>query len=527
MRIPVAIRIAVLLAVAAGGPTCDADVAHEVGTFVRSAPKGATYTLIVPASYDRKKGATLLLWLHGAGDNHTNAARAFQARSFKPDWIVAIPDAKAQGSWQMEEDERVMDVVDEVQRNYTIRRSLIAGFSRGGYFTFGFGLNHTDRFVGYLCVAGGLPNPSLARAEDADEFHVAIVHGEADNVVPFQNGVDARSAFQKAGWKDCLFFRSVPGLAHRIDREATQAAFDWLDENAQSLETPEDYFEYGMQLLDREEYGRAYWAFSQVDKAVSGEEKWFRKLERALETIRKKSIAAAKKVRRGIDADRNAKWVPDWQRFHEVFDGTPAHEEVLAAYRALVAVHNERAETLFAEAQSAHDGGGRSYGNPQVPRDPRPLSCGRRRGGAAGQGPAGRLPRRSGRRAQTANPAEGHRRLEVSASAHPRIGVGRKPKALTENDERPPRVTIPLCVGRYGDTGFDGSLSLGSSIGSLGTASHTPFWPVAVSHGVRASTSVPGHRSRDAAWRDTPGPEPEAPAPKDRVGCRSARRPCA
>ena len=344
-----------LFAVAAASPVHEARAAHEVGTFVKTAPKGATYTLIVPDSYDRRKGTTLLLWLHGAGDNHANAARMFQARSFKPDWIVAVPDAKAQGSWQGEEEDRVMDVVDEVEKNYMIRRALVGGFSRGGFFTFRFGLNHTDRFVGYLCVGGGLPNPSLARAEDADKFHVAIVHGEADTVVPFKNGVDARNAFQKAGWKDCLFFRSVPGVAHRIDREATQAALDWLDQNAQSLETPEDYYEYGMQLLGREEYGRAYWALTQVDAAESGGEKWFKKLERALETIRKKSLAAAKKVRRGIDADRNAKWVPDWQHFSKTFEGTPAHAEVLAAYQELAATHNERAEALVTEAETARD----------------------------------------------------------------------------------------------------------------------------------------------------------------------------
>ena len=51
---------------------------HETGEFVLTAPKGATYTLIVPDSYNRKKGATVLFWLHGAGGSHTNSAQSLK-----------------------------------------------------------------------------------------------------------------------------------------------------------------------------------------------------------------------------------------------------------------------------------------------------------------------------------------------------------------------------------------------------------------------------------------------------------------
>ncbi len=326
---------------------------HETGSFVRTAPKGATYTLIVPDSYDRKKGATLLFWLHGAGDNHANAARGLKSYGFKPDWILVIPNAQARGSWQMEEMERVMDVFETVCRAYTIRRSMIGGFSRGGFFTFGFGLNHTDKFAGYLCVAGGLPNAQLAKKEHADKVAVAIVHGDADRVVPYSSGTRARDAFQAAGWKEKLFFRKVPGLAHRFDKAAIQAALDWLDKTAVVFNVPKDYYEYAVLAYGRREPGRAWWALGQLDEATSGKERWWRKAV----SLRKKVAATAeregKKVKRAIDADRNAKWIPDWRAYDSAFEGTPFHAEVATAFAARVEAHNEAAAQHLAAAQAA------------------------------------------------------------------------------------------------------------------------------------------------------------------------------
>ena len=346
------LSVALALAVLSPLPLC-AQPDHETGDFVLTAPKGATYTLIVPKSYDRQKGATLFLWLHGAGDNHANAARGVKSFQFKPDWIYAVPDARANGSWQMEEEDRVMDVVDQVEKAYNVRRIFVGGFSRGGFFTFGFGLSHTDRFAGYLSVGGGIPNPSLARKEDADRFAVAIVHGAADTTVPFDNATQTREAFQTAGFKEKLFFRSVPGLGHRIDRDATKAAFEWLDENAQSLKTPKDYYEYGMKLFGRGELGRAYWALTQVKEEESGREDWWKRVQSTLKDIDKTAEKDGKKVLKAIETDRNDKWLPDWQAYHASFEGVPFHAEVLAAFKERVAAHNTTADSHWADAEAA------------------------------------------------------------------------------------------------------------------------------------------------------------------------------
>jgi predicted esterase len=330
---------------------------HETGEFVLTAPKGATYTLIVPDSYDRKKGATLFLWLHGAGDSHTNAARGVKSYNFRPDWIFAVPDAKANGSWQMEEEDRVMEVVDRVQAAYNIRRTFIGGFSRGGFFTFGFGLNHTDRFAGYLCIGGGIPNPALAKKEEADRIAIAIVHGEADPTVPFDNARTAREAFEKAGWKEKLFFRSVPGLGHTVDRAATQAAVDWLDENAQVLKEPKDYFAYGMKLFDSGQLGRAYWALGEISEETSGREKWWKTAKSTREKIEKEAEKAGKKVQKEMERDRNANWLPDWREYDRTFEGVPFHAEVKATFDERVKAHNAKADELWTQAGAAKDAG--------------------------------------------------------------------------------------------------------------------------------------------------------------------------
>ena len=330
--------------------------AHETGDFVKIAPQGATYTLHVPDDYDRRQGATLLFWLHGAGDNHANAARGFLSCRLKRDWIVVFPDARARGAWQNDEYERVIDVHNAVLGNYNVRRSFIGGFSRGGFFTLLFGLQEKGRFVGHLCASGGLPNRGLVKKEDADDYAVAIVHGDADTVVSHDNGVKAKEAFEEAGWKEKLFFRSVPGLGHRFGLEAMGAALDWLDENAQSLETPEDYYEYGMKLFGQGRHGAAFVIFSEIDREENGNKKWFRKVDATLKKIEQKSAAEGKKVKKQIEADRNSKWFSLWRRYDEIFAGTASHEEVALVFIQRVETHNSAPGCLIGEAQTARGG---------------------------------------------------------------------------------------------------------------------------------------------------------------------------
>lgn len=250
-----------------------------------------------------------------------------------------------------------MDVVDQVVKAYHVRRLFIGGFSRGGFFTFGFGLNHTDRFVGYLCVGGGLPNPALAKKEDAEKIWVAILHGEADSVVPFSNATTTRDAFQKAGFKDRLFFRSTPGLGHSIDREALKAAVSWLDANAASLSSPKDFHDYGMKLHGRGESGRAYEVLSRLKEEECGREDWWKAVVATRKKIEDAAEKDGKKVKKAIEADRDAKWLPDWQAYDRNYAGVPFHGEVRAAFEARVAAHDEAAAAHWAAAETARDAG--------------------------------------------------------------------------------------------------------------------------------------------------------------------------
>ncbi len=330
-----------------------AQAAHETGEFVKTASKGTNYTLNVPPSYDRQKGATLLFWLHGAGDNHKNVARAFMSHRHKPDWIFVFPDAAENGRWQGHEMGRVMNVLDEVTGDYSVRRGFIGGFSRGGFFTFNFGLNNVDRFAGFLCVGGGLTAPGLVKKDHADQYAVAILHGDADSVVAHARGVQARDAFERAGWKEKLFFKSIPGLGHRTDPKSMEEALDWLDKIARPLETPDDYYEYGSRLYAEEKYGRALWAFRQIAGEENAGKKWFRNVAPTMKKIERKSQAAGKKVKKLAEADRNARWIEDWKIYDDNFAGTAFHEEVEQAFAHCVARHNEAADRFLAAAQAA------------------------------------------------------------------------------------------------------------------------------------------------------------------------------
>ena len=131
------------------------------------------YSLYVPESYDPSKATPLLVVLHGGSSNHnlflgvvfgnnldwdTYSAHLldlFEPR-FATDWLVAAPNGFGQVMWRWMGEQDVLDVIDDVQRHYTVDpdRIVLNGISNGGVGTYSIGARHAWRFAAVLPMAG-------------------------------------------------------------------------------------------------------------------------------------------------------------------------------------------------------------------------------------------------------------------------------------------------------------------------------------------------------------------------------------
>lgn len=91
-------------------------------------------------------------------------------------------------------------------------RTALTGASMGGYGTFLYGAERTDRFCAYGPVCGG--GTAEAAAALADE-RVFVVHGTADDVVPLAESASMVAAIREAGGGGDLRF-ATPDAGHDV-----------------------------------------------------------------------------------------------------------------------------------------------------------------------------------------------------------------------------------------------------------------------------------------------------------------------
>jgi len=117
--------------------------------------------------------------------------------------------------------------LDQVLAHHGLEASRLAllGFSQGTMMSLHVGLRREKQIAGILGYSGALTGPDMLAGEIKSKPPVALVHGDADPVVPFQAMAAAEKTMTAAGVK--VETHTVRGLQHGIDGEGAQfgAAF--------------------------------------------------------------------------------------------------------------------------------------------------------------------------------------------------------------------------------------------------------------------------------------------------------------
>jgi hypothetical protein len=131
------------------------------------------YAIYLPPNYDPARSYPLAVMLHGGSANGNlflgvvlgnnmnwkeysiHLWDQFEPR-WSPDWIIVAPDGFGHVMWRWMGEQDVLDVIDDVQRNYNVDRSrvVLSGLSNGGVGAYNLGMRHAHRFSVVQAMAG-------------------------------------------------------------------------------------------------------------------------------------------------------------------------------------------------------------------------------------------------------------------------------------------------------------------------------------------------------------------------------------
>ncbi|MGH6837247.1 MAG: alpha/beta hydrolase [Methylocella sp.] len=102
----------------------------------------------------------------------------------------------------------------------------LAGFSQGAATALYAGLRRKQQIAGIVAFSGALPAAEGLRSDIRSKPPVLLVHGAADDVVPFQSMANAKAMLEATGVSVTAVAR--PGLGHAIDATGVALAADFL-----------------------------------------------------------------------------------------------------------------------------------------------------------------------------------------------------------------------------------------------------------------------------------------------------------
>jgi phospholipase/carboxylesterase len=102
----------------------------------------------------------------------------------------------------------------------------LAGFSQGAATALYAGLRRQTQVAGIVAFSGALPGGERMQSDIRSKPPVLLVHGEADDVVPFPSMANAKAVLEAAGVPVTAVPR--PGLGHAIDEVGIALGGDFL-----------------------------------------------------------------------------------------------------------------------------------------------------------------------------------------------------------------------------------------------------------------------------------------------------------
>ncbi|MHC4846995.1 MAG: hypothetical protein ACYTEG_00895 [Planctomycetota bacterium] len=329
-----------------------ADVKPGKSALLKSG-KGMHYFLRVPKKYSAKKGARLVVFLHGSNMNGLSYLRSFEAKRWAPDAILCCPngetgkgDPYGANNFTFGSAPFVAEITKAVQKDFNTTVTYVGGHSQGGFLTYSVILNFPELFHGAIPMAGDCwmqnePNiweKQPERLALQKKIAIAVIHGKADPVVKFAQGQHAYDVFRAMGYPKLRFF-APERLGHQFLLSPVDDALEWLD--AMNGREQKRSFKLAEKWIRKGEPG---WA-AIVAGAFAGP--LSAKLKTRCEASAKKATQAMRAQIAKGDAET---WIPAWLEFWRLHGASEAAAPLIAEYQEKRAEQADVGRKLFREA---------------------------------------------------------------------------------------------------------------------------------------------------------------------------------
>lgn len=205
-----------------------------------------------PVLEPKTKATKALIFLHGLGaDGNDLIGLAPFFRPAFPDAVFIAPNAPfpcdmapfgyqwfSLRDWTPEsmlkgakEAAPVLDAfIDDAMQRYFLKESSVAiiGFSQGTMMALYTALRRKKPVAAIVGFSGALIGPELLKNEIISKPPICLVHGTADEIVPFAAMDMAATALSEAGVE--IESHARPGLGHSIDEGGVEFAKDFISE---------------------------------------------------------------------------------------------------------------------------------------------------------------------------------------------------------------------------------------------------------------------------------------------------------
>ncbi len=179
------------------------------------------FSIILPKNFDAGKPHDLIVALHGSGVDEVDFVK-YQTRTFPGDnFIIVAPRGRGLSDWYVGTTEKdVVDAINNVKKVFKIDRTILYGFSMGGYGIWRFGLLYPDLFDAAI-VASGIPKNLHDDKPEYDmnnftgkekKIPFLVMHGTEDNSLNISFTDKFIEKLKSAGYE--ITYERIDGAGH-------------------------------------------------------------------------------------------------------------------------------------------------------------------------------------------------------------------------------------------------------------------------------------------------------------------------
>ncbi|NHJ39848.1 MAG: hypothetical protein FK731_07420, partial [Asgard group archaeon] len=180
------------------------------------------YSLRFPICFDPEKEYVLLVAMHGSGVDEVGFIKYFGKRidelGYSNLLLVAPRGRDLSDQWIGQSEYDTVDLISEIKTMFKIEKTLIMGFSMGGYGTWRMTFLHPELFDGAI-IAAGFPHFDGKAENDMRNFigkskniDYLVIHGTADRSVSIKSTDEFIENLKNEGYK--IDYHRLEGQDH-------------------------------------------------------------------------------------------------------------------------------------------------------------------------------------------------------------------------------------------------------------------------------------------------------------------------